>query len=95
MNQLSSRSVSAANTSPKAAPRPGRRGKGCGSPRPASVRRALASETKLAQWIAKARAVPEVRRELVQRVKAEIAAGNYETPEKLRLAVERLLEELI
>ncbi len=93
MNQLSSRSVSATNGSPKRAPRPGRCGKRCGTTKPAPSRRS-AAEADLAQWVAKVKAVPEIRRELVQRVKAEIAAGNYETPEKLRLAVERMLEDL-
>ena len=38
---------------------------------------------------------PEVfRAELVARVRSEIALGNYETPEKLELALTRLLEEV-
>jgi hypothetical protein len=35
-----------------------------------------------------------VRTELVRRVRAEIAAGTYETPEKLDLALGRLLDQL-
>ncbi len=35
---------------------------------------------------------PRIRWELVQRIKKEIAAGTYETPEKLEKALERLLE---
>ena len=31
-----------------------------------------------------------IRQELVARVRAEIAAGTYETPEKLAIAVDRL-----
>ncbi len=50
--------------------------------------------TELAKWIKKARNLPEVRQDLVERVKAEIAAGNYETPEKLQIAAERMLEEI-
>lgn len=38
--------------------------------------------------------LPPARRRLVQRIRAEIAAGTYETPERLEIAVERLLEEL-
>lgn len=38
--------------------------------------------------------VPEVRSDLVARVRAEIDAGTYETPEKLDIAVERLLDDL-
>jgi hypothetical protein len=37
---------------------------------------------------------PRIRWELVQRIRNEIAAGTYETPEKLEKAVERLLERL-
>jgi hypothetical protein len=36
----------------------------------------------------------EVRWELVARVRQEIAAGTYETPEKLEAALERLLDRL-
>ena len=42
-------------------------------------------------------AVPEaaeVRADLVARVRREIAAGTYDTPEKLEAALERLLEDL-
>ena len=35
-----------------------------------------------------------VRMDLVQRVKDEIAAGVYETPERIEATVERLVEEL-
>ncbi|MDY7011522.1 MAG: flagellar biosynthesis anti-sigma factor FlgM [Planctomycetota bacterium] len=49
---------------------------------------------ELAGWIEKARGLPEVRHDLVNRVKDEIAAGNYETPEKMQIAAERLLEEI-
>ena len=37
---------------------------------------------------------PPIRLELVERVRREIAAGTYETTEKLELALERLLERL-
>ena len=36
-----------------------------------------------------------VRHELVERVKAEIAAGQYQTPERLEIAINRLTEELL
>jgi len=48
----------------------------------------------LAEWVRKIRELPDVRKDLVARVKAEIAAGTYETPEKLDAAIERLLEDL-
>jgi negative regulator of flagellin synthesis FlgM len=38
--------------------------------------------------------VPEIRHDLVARVKAAIAEGTYETPGKLDVAVERLLDEI-
>jgi hypothetical protein len=37
---------------------------------------------------------PAIRVELVQRVRREIAAGTYDTPEKWEIAVERLLARL-
>jgi hypothetical protein len=37
---------------------------------------------------------PEVRADLVERVRREIAAGVYDTPEKWAVALERLLERL-
>ena len=36
----------------------------------------------------------EVRQDLVNRIRAQIAAGTYETPGKLDTAVERLLDEI-
>ena len=35
-----------------------------------------------------------VRTELVERIRREIAEGTYETPEKLQIALERLLNRL-
>jgi len=43
----------------------------------------------------KVQEMPEVRADLVERVKAEIAAGEYETAERIAAAVNRLLEEMI
>jgi negative regulator of flagellin synthesis FlgM len=48
-----------------------------------------------ARLAAKVHAVPEVREELVQRVKDEIATGTYETPARIERAVTRLMEELL
>ena len=36
-----------------------------------------------------------IRHELVERVQAEIAAGEYETPERLDLAINRLTARLL
>jgi negative regulator of flagellin synthesis FlgM len=37
---------------------------------------------------------PAIRADLVERVRREIAAGTYETPEKWDAALDRLLERL-
>jgi len=47
-----------------------------------------------AQLIEKVRQLPDIRQELVARIRAEIAAGTYETDEKLDIAVGRLLDEI-
>jgi negative regulator of flagellin synthesis FlgM len=36
----------------------------------------------------------EIRQSLVDRIRAEIASGTYETPRKLDAAVDRLLDEI-
>lgn len=36
---------------------------------------------------------PDIRSELVRRVRQEIAAGTYDTPEKLDAALARMLDE--
>jgi hypothetical protein len=47
----------------------------------------------LAKLLAKARELPEVRREWVERVKSEISAGTYDQTGKLDTALSRLLDE--
>jgi hypothetical protein len=37
---------------------------------------------------------PDVRADLVERLRREIAAGTYETPEKWAIALERMLQRL-
>lgn len=37
---------------------------------------------------------PTIRRELVERVRREIAAGDYDTPERWEAALDRLLDRL-
>lgn len=44
---------------------------------------------------AKVHEIPDVRADLVARVKQEIKAGTYETPEKIDIAVEKLLDDLL
>ena len=38
--------------------------------------------------------LPEIRHERVEEVRRQIAAGTYETPEKMDVALDRLLDEL-
>ncbi len=47
-----------------------------------------------ARLAAKLAAVPDVRSDLVARVKGEIKAGTYETPAKLNTAIDRMLNEM-
>lgn len=37
---------------------------------------------------------PDIRADLVRRVREEIAAGTYDTPEKFALAFDRMVREL-
>jgi negative regulator of flagellin synthesis FlgM len=39
--------------------------------------------------------MPEIRHEKVDEIRRQIAANTYETPEKLELALDRMLEELM
>lgn len=39
--------------------------------------------------------LPEIRHEKVEEIRRQIASGVYETPEKLELALDRLIDELI
>ena len=41
-----------------------------------------------------AKADPEIRHDLVARVRREIAAGEYDTPEKMEIALDRLLARM-
>ena len=51
--------------------------------------------SEVARLAARIQDIPDIRAELVARVRAEIAAGVYETPDRLEIAVERLTEELL
>ncbi len=46
------------------------------------------------EFVAQARELPEIREDRVAQVRAEIARGTYETPEKLDLALSRLPDEI-
>lgn len=47
----------------------------------------------LAQSLARLKQEPPVRQDLIDRVRAEIEAGAYDTPERLDVAVDRILRE--
>ena len=68
--------------------------KGAPKPPPASQpvdQVQISLEARLKSLLAK---VPDVRQDLIDRVRAEIAAGTYETDEKLDIALDRLLDDL-
>ncbi len=50
--------------------------------------------SKAAQLLSKLSELPEVRQNLIDRVKSEIAAGTYKTPEKIDEAIESLIADL-
>jgi negative regulator of flagellin synthesis FlgM len=39
--------------------------------------------------------LPEIRHERVEEIRSQIAAGTYETPAKLELALDRMLDEML
>jgi negative regulator of flagellin synthesis FlgM len=47
-----------------------------------------------ADMVSRMREVPEIRADRVAEIRAAIEAGEYETPEKLEIAVGRLLDEI-
>lgn len=51
--------------------------------------------SQVAKLAAMVQQIPDVRVDLVNRVKAEIAAGVYETSERLEIALDRLMDELM
>ena len=50
--------------------------------------------SRTAQLLSKLAELPDVRQGLIDRVKSEIASGNYETPEKIDAAVNGLLGDI-
>ena len=48
-----------------------------------------------ARLLSKLHELPDVRQDVVDRVKQEIANGTYETPEKLEAAIGGLIEDLV
>jgi hypothetical protein len=51
-------------------------------------------QTEARAWLKKLRELPPVRLAKVLKVREEIAKGTYESEEKWRIAIDRLLEEL-
>jgi negative regulator of flagellin synthesis FlgM len=47
-----------------------------------------------ADFVAQARELPEIREDRVAALRAQIEAGTYETPEKLEIALSRMLDEI-
>lgn len=50
--------------------------------------------SEMARMISKMNDMPSIRTELVSRVRAEIAAGTYDTDEKLNLALDVMMGEI-
>ncbi len=48
----------------------------------------------LATWLEKIHRLPEIRADLVDRIRAEIDAGTYTVEDKLDVTIDRLLEDL-
>ncbi len=48
----------------------------------------------MARYLSKLRETPGVRQELVDRVRAEIENGAYESPEKIEKVIDELVEDL-
>jgi len=65
------------------------------APAPSSNVSDVVEISTAAALAAKIHEIPDVRADLVARVRQEIKAGTYETPEKIDVAVERLLDDLL
>lgn len=48
----------------------------------------------LAQMLDGINQLPEIRHERVEAIRSQIASGVYETPEKLELALDRMIDEM-
>lgn len=66
-----------------------------GSPSPSPVREDDRVElSEMALYLSKLRELPPERTELIDRVRAEIEAGTYDTPERVDGALDELLDDL-
>lgn len=64
------------------------------APRPAAETGDTAEISDIARLKGLLADVPDVRLEKIERLRAEIDSGAYETDEKIQTVIERLLEEL-
>ena len=67
------------------------------SPAAASPSQPIQDELQLsdaAQYVEQARSLPDIRQDRVAELRAQIAAGTYETDEKLDIALGRMLDEI-
>ena len=48
-----------------------------------------------ARFLAKLNDMPEIRSDLVERVRAQISDGKYDTPEKFDLALDAMIDEAL
>jgi negative regulator of flagellin synthesis FlgM len=78
-------------------PAPDLKGEPVESRKPARARRGddRVEVSDAARFLAKLNAMPEVRSELVERVRNEIASGTYDTPEKFDLALDAMIDEAL
>ncbi len=50
--------------------------------------------SQAAQLLSKLAELPDVRQDLIDRVRAELADGNYDTPDKVEALLDSLIEDL-
>ncbi len=50
--------------------------------------------SEVAHLAAKVQDIPDVRQDLVAAAKAEIAGGTFETPQRIEIAIDRLMEDM-
>lgn len=65
-----------------------------GDPGPVADRRDTIELSGPARFLDRMRQMPEIRRDLVNRMRAQIDAGTYETPEKLATAINRMIDDV-
>ena len=68
---------------------------GCRSNRACGCSARSCRDLPLGQMLDGIGQLPEIRHEKVEEIRRQIAAGSYETPEKLELALDRMLDEMM